>query len=505
MTNRAKNKTKSKASGKKSAARKVEAKGDTSKGTTAKPRASKTTKKKPTAGKKPAVKADSKTADEVVVESQIDELQTASKPVEKSVDITAIAEPKAEAPPVQTTSVPFDPSQIVEQLEFLIALHDEQQNSFGEDDKLLGLWKQRFDLQNEQLDQIAQSIEGQKSDESLDELFELFHERFDVLEQRLVQVESTPTPESEGVESAAISKATSELKDLLVQNNKRFEALENKLGDLTNQIAKQTSESGTAGESQDDSVGQLFDLYNSHFSVQQSKLDELVLGLECKSSSDMDSEHLVETFNQRFEAIGSGLEKLASILQGQQQLLEGQTKRIDSLNLSVGETKNQTTDEPAEVETSETENQEDDSASHWNRQKEAMLSKYGIDPAHRPSMEMPAVEETIVSTMEVGVAKPEIAVSIENLNPEDAEAIEHLKDQLNEKLRDAEVELSIKRAKLSQFNAELDEKRVELERRESALLSKQQLNTPDKKASPGLLERLKRHLSAKERKNLDRM
>lgn len=610
MTNRGKNKSKPKASRKKSAPSKVEAKGGaaSSRIKATKSRSSKSTKKRTTVKKEPAAKLDE--TQDLTVTPPTDAKKTETKAQESNF-ATAVAETKTEVRPLESTPVSFDSTQIVEQLEFLIALHDEQQTSFGEDDKLLGLWKQRFDLQNEQLDQIAQSIEGHKSDESLDELLELFNERFDVLEQRMVQVESAPeskkpdstatsestnelkellvqnnqrfealekqleglssqlakqnsiavsSDESKKSDSIAFAESTNELKELLGQNNKRFEELEKQLGDLTGQVRKQNSTNSTSDKSNsvdstaftksanelkellgqnnkrfgdlekqlgelnsqvaeqnlasvkandsqaDESLSQLFDLYSSHFSTQQSKLDELALGIECQANSDSTSNNLAETFNDRFESLGSGLEKLTSILQGQQQLLEEQSNRIDTLKLSAtNESSNEETEQSEDSVEENKPSSEEDSASHWHRQKEAMLSKYGIDPKHRPSMKMSASEEPIIETMDSIIGTPEVGLSTANLNPEDAEAIELLKDQLNDKLRDAEVELSIKRAKLSQFNAELDEKRVELERRESALLSKQQKSGVDKKPSIGLLERLKRHLSAKERKNLDRM
>ena len=82
----------------------------------------------------------------------------------------------------------------------------------------------------------------------------------------------------------------------------------------------------------------------------------------------------------------------------------------------------------------------------------------------------------------------------------DAEAIENLKEELTSKLRDAEVEFSINRAKLSQLKAELDDRQVELERRTAALEEKYGDSGSGKK--PGFLDRLTRHLSLRKSREL---
>jgi len=91
---------------------------------------------------------------------------------------------------------------------------------------------------------------------------------------------------------------------------------------------------------------------------------------------------------------------------------------------------------------------------------------------------------------------------------EDPEEIKKIKEELQAKLRDAEVELSIERAKFSQLSAELESKRVELDRRDSELTEKftqRKNNSNSGQEQDGLLDRLKKHLTAKDRKNLDRI
>ena len=127
-------------------------------------------------------------------------------------------------------------------------------------------------------------------------------------------------------------------------------------------------------------------------------------------------------------------------------------------------------------------------ASHWQQQKEAMLLKYGIDEDHRPSMDLDDVLATTPSTSQSSIQPPPAAQLPTAQSPEtqklveeptsasipkaDAESIKKLKDSLNAKLRDAEVELSIGRAKISQQQAELSERQAELDRRASLIEEK---------------------------------
>lgn len=133
-----------------------------------------------------------------------------------------------------------------------------------------------------------------------------------------------------------------------------------------------------------------------------------------------------------------------------------------------------------------------DEISHWERQKAAVLDKYGIDPEHRPDISMPTMK-----TDSVDEALTKQVDELEENGEADQEeiaAIEQLKEDLTTKLREAEIELSINRAKLSQQQAELEEKQVELDRREKQLQKKLEKQAPTPEKSSGMLERMKRHL-----------
>ncbi|MDG1875303.1 MAG: hypothetical protein P8J27_15420 [Mariniblastus sp.] len=209
--------------------------------------------------------------------------------------------------------------------------------------------------------------------------------------------------------------------------------------------------------------------------------------------------------DHRFHALEQRLEDIADAMKSQQHPSDPQAQPTDELaprNSDTSSTVNQITNPKSEQG-----KDPEDSDSHWSRQKAAMLSKYGIDPDHRPSLE---------ATSPVPTAKPELTppeVDFDNLQEphnqqtaEDARRIGQLKGELTSKLRDAEVELSIQRAKLSQLNAELDQKKTELDQREAQLAGKyDEYSKANAASSSSLLERLKRHLNAKDRKNLDRL
>ena len=91
------------------------------------------------------------------------------------------------------------------------------------------------------------------------------------------------------------------------------------------------------------------------------------------------------------------------------------------------------------------------------------------------------------------VAKPE---TVEAPQPPVEDKIEVLKEQLKSKLREAEIELSINRAKLSQQRASIENMQADLERREAAVEAKleQAKKTTSSGEKKGIMDRWKRHL-----------
>jgi hypothetical protein len=135
--------------------------------------------------------------------------------------------------------------------------------------------------------------------------------------------------------------------------------------------------------------------------------------------------------------------------------------------------------------------------SAWDRRKRELLAEHGhpLEPLTSKVVKAPPV----VSRLDEVAQDEEMDAlheSIESINNIDPEEIEVLKEQLTSKLRDAEVELSINRAKLSQQWASLEQRQFEIAQRESMFANKYgSLDEPAKKQS--LLDRLSRHLSRK--------
>ncbi len=75
----------------------------------------------------------------------------------------------------------------------------------------------------------------------------------------------------------------------------------------------------------------------------------------------------------------------------------------------------------------------------------------------------------------------------------DRQEIERLKAELHEQLREAEVELSISRAKIVQETAQLEEKRHELEKLAAQTIEPSSASPAEGK-KPHLLDRLSRHM-----------
>jgi len=294
---------------------------------------------------------------------------------------------------------------------------------------------------------------------------------------------------------------------------KRFDAIEEKIAAFDSDSRDGSSVDGSGLES----LVERFDTIESKLAT----IEETIQNTDGNAGTDANVE-------ERFEAIDKRLAKVAEAIAGQQQLIEaGSTNpdasMIESFQAQFSEMLSQMKEELATVAAvnansslgldSDSENEEE-SEPDWNRQKQAMLSKYGIDPEHRPDMAPPTEPDPVLETT---LADKELseelsaAVQLETkaVVSTDPEEIQRIKKELNIKLRDAEVQLSIERAKLSQREAELESKQVELDRRDLELSEKfrgrAKRNGGPEVEQTSLLDRLKKHLTAKDRKNLDRI
>lgn len=199
----------------------------------------------------------------------------------------------------------------------------------------------------------------------------------------------------------------------------------------------------------------------------------------------------------RFAELDSQISKITEAVTSQQMLIEanqgsGMSKQLEEKIESIQACLTQITGQEITIDSDsdqETEPEADSSeiGKHWHEQKKAMLSKYGIDPDYRPAIDSPTKETDSTSVPILRDDNQEkledFQDSIENMSEADAESINNLKEELTSKLRDAEIELSINRAKLSQFKAQLEEKQVELDRRSAALESKLSNKKSDVKIS----------------------
>ena len=190
----------------------------------------------------------------------------------------------------------------------------------------------------------------------------------------------------------------------------------------------------------------------------------------------------LDQFTKRFEKQLNDLEQTIS-------------KRLDSE--SIAQINAQGTDQSnagAKAEAS------GESESDWERRKRKMYADYSEDPSTTKDKSKKTKPANSDDGDELTSLQKSLHVSIESLDEVQAEGIDELRAQLTEKLREAEVELSINRAKLDQRKAELERRQTELERREKSFESKyDNVNgTPQKK---GVLDRLTRHLGV--RKQVD--
>ncbi|MEL7497532.1 MAG: hypothetical protein AAFN77_07975 [Planctomycetota bacterium] len=202
---------------------------------------------------------------------------------------------------------------------------------------------------------------------------------------------------------------------------------------------------------------------------------------------------------------GDVAEELQSNLKTMNDELVEQFKNIIAEQIPAGDTFAGNLNMNAENRSSEPElapSDDEESVSHWHRQKRAMLEKYGIDPDYRPLEDTAAAKPAkpeptpeLDSSVSAAVKLEELHETIEKISPEDNEAIEKLKKDLNSKLRDAEVELSINRAKLSQQRAELEQKQAELEQRAADLEARLASHSNDQgQKRESFMSRFTRHL-----------
>ncbi len=342
----------------------------------------------------------------------------------------------------------------------------------------------------------------------LEARFDLFTEHFDEQTDRVLEsVKASEGNPSAGPSNAQLATTLADLSQRIEKISEFFEIQESlrEIGDsvpdaalvsklvhqqqcnlaenidlLTRHVDEKSLELTQSIQAQmEQQLEQRFEQLNDHVAKITSALAGQQVLLESGNASSGDSDSpVVEQVNQRIEMLTGSLNSRINDLFGDLGI------RISQISESIAR-------QGISLEAPVVAERKDDTVSHWLQQKTAMLSKYGIDPDYRPVMETPATEEAKPETQmeEVTENLESLHDSIDNISAADAEAIENLKEELTSKLRDAEVEFSINRAKLSQLKAELDGKQVELERKAAALEEKfGGLNSPAK--TSGFLDRL---------------
>lgn len=237
----------------------------------------------------------------------------------------------------------------------------------------------------------------------------------------------------------------------------KFRTLESKIDSLSKSFNDQSKVLETSG---------VYDLKSADWLFQEDKKQELETNLASVTEQITEkTEFIIGSFETRFENVLQDMgEKFSKLVEQSEQSNEDTTG-------------------------------DDKDTSQWEKQKEAMLSKYGIDSDYRETNESSPPPSTKPSNPTKARKKPTSQPSSQDsIEHHDSADIDALKAELNEKLREAEIELSIGRAKISQQQAEIASRQVELERRSEALESKLAacLDGPARKT--GFLDRLTRHL-----------
>ena len=237
----------------------------------------------------------------------------------------------------------------------------------------------------------------------------------------------------------------------------KFKTLESKIDSLSKSFNDQSKVLETSG---------VYDLKSADWLFQEDKKQELETNLASVTNQITEkTEFIIGSFETRFENVIQDMgEKFSELIQ-----------QSDQAN-------HESTDK----------DEDEDETSHWEKQKEAMLSKYGVESDHGDAGKTPPSASAKPLNQTTPREKP--AVESPPQQPLDTHDIDALKSELNEKLREAEIELSIGRAKISQQQAEIASRHVDLERRNEALESKLAACPAGPSRKMGFLDRLTRHL-----------
>lgn len=303
---------------------------------------------------------------------------------------------------------------------------------------------------------------------------------------------------------------TSTIEKLVVASVEKL--LDQRLSGFEERITAQIDSLSSNEPDPSDSIDAMVELVSEQVAQQTQAITEKIDCLAGQSDTDAnhqsneevksilsDFQTVVVEFKEKLQSLEESIELQATTFETKAQAIQADVEQLIE-KVTVGDSPaTETAVEPEQAAASPI---VEDESSHWQKQKEAMLAKYGIDPEYRPLDEPSAQaekEKETVPELESAAAQKlgVLHQTINSISPEDKDAIEQLKRDLNSKLRDAEVELSINRARLSQERAELEQKQSELEHRTADLEAKlraKACDTDDQNKKGGFMNRFTRHL-----------
>ena len=428
-----------------------------------------------------------------------------------------------------TTRKPRKPSQtarILENVEWLVSLY-EVQGSHSTDlnldetaieksvetsvKKLIDARLDKLEALLSAKTESATNFDSTQLEKSIESSVEnIFEQKLGKLEKRLTSsLDSKPKFDSAGLEKS-IEKAVAKLVD---ERSKQFEK---RISKKLDSFAASQSTSPDTSESMDALIDLVSEQLTSQKDLIAKKLDsitETVTGATEPSDNNPDTEVMsllsdfqavIVGFKEKFESLEETIELQATAFEETTQDIQTNVgeliKQLASAAPIDGESVVEQDSDQSDSGSIVDNDPIAEASSHWQKQKEAMLAKYGIDPEYRPLEELkPEPEQETIAELETAAAEKleDLHQTIDSISPEDKDAIEQLKRDLNSKLRDAEVELSINRARLSQERAEIEQKQSELEQRTSDLEAKLRAkngDSADHNKKGGFMSRFTRHL-----------
>jgi hypothetical protein len=298
-----------------------------------------------------------------------------------------------------TPRKPSSAARILEKIELLVALHEKQGESKSSDFS---------ELLNQKAVEITTSLE-EKIDERLTQL-ESRIEKLSQLPSQLPGTEATNAANSLDQVTAQelVAESALEVSSALESHfDSKFSSLESQVEKLSQAIAQDSPTDSTSlwneqasRELADEKFLEISSSLESHLDTRfkaqaaeilgafdkQSLLFQTIQATQPDNAGDFESQRTMieSTFKSMAEGFRDRTDAIAILLHTKiEDTFQELDLKISQIPQGQGEPRDHGEPQPLEPEPII------DTASHWHRQKEAMLSKYGIDPDYRPLMELP--------------------------------------------------------------------------------------------------------------------